>query len=68
MPKASLSVASPLYLMMPEVERKKSKLSIKETSASKSRAKICSEGARDVCEGHGEESDEKVIGESLKQV
>ena len=39
-PKASLSAASPLYPMMPEVERKKTELSIKETSASKSRAKM----------------------------
>ena len=37
MPEAGLSAASPLYPMMPEVERK---LSIKGTSASKSMAKM----------------------------
>ena len=40
MPDFGLSVASPLYLMMLEVKRKKMDLSVTETSASKSRAKV----------------------------
>ena len=59
MPEVGLSAASPLYLIMPEVERKKTELSIKETSGSKSRAKML------VVREPG--SDEKVIGEPLKQ-
>ena len=39
-PDTGLCAASPLYLMMPEAERKQTELSITETSASKSRAKM----------------------------